>query len=302
MDIAQIECVLAVAKHHSFTEAAYDVALSQSAVSKNISGLELELNVRLFERNTRSVELTPAGEEFVKYGAQMLESYQSLRKSLQKYKNTDKQHLIIGSIIFGDNSGITSQIAAFAKAFPEIKFEIVEGTTVPLVDGVLDSSVDVAFVSSMYPSHSEDATANYSLDKRLISYSIAKDDYYLVTSKNHPLANRESVDYDELKDEKFLIFDKSMSVYYNAFYKLFEKEGYRPNIILQCSSIRTMLGLIAENTGVALLSSRVAKGNENIVLIPLSRPLVRDTQIIIRNDKNLPVQVKAFFNFFKNNR
>src|SRR5690349_898305 len=65
VEVRQLRCLLAIVEEGTFTDAAIDLGMSQAAVSRNISGLEQVLGVRLLERTTRSVGLTPSGERVV---------------------------------------------------------------------------------------------------------------------------------------------------------------------------------------------------------------------------------------------
>jgi DNA-binding transcriptional LysR family regulator len=91
-----------------------------------------------------------------------------------------------------------------------------------------------------------------------------------------------------------------MDVYHKAFNEVFENENIKPNIIMVSSSVRDALTLISKNIGVAILSSKVASNCPDIALVPLKRPLIRDTQMLIRNEKDTCLSTKLFFDFIKN--
>ena len=88
MDFNQIESVLAVAKYRNFTRAASEVHVSQSSLSQQILKLEKELGVRLFQRTTRSVSITPAGTAFVKHAERILEERAQVMRAIRQYVNT----------------------------------------------------------------------------------------------------------------------------------------------------------------------------------------------------------------------
>lgn len=78
MDLFQLKCFVNVVDQRSFTKAAFEVSSSQSALSKQISKLEDELNVRLFDRSRRVVTLTPAGREFEPHARKLLADYDEM--------------------------------------------------------------------------------------------------------------------------------------------------------------------------------------------------------------------------------
>ena len=122
MQIFQLQCFLSIAEYRSFTEASYEVSLSQSALSKHISKLENELKVKLFDRGKRQTELTPAGHEFVQYAQSILRSYEQARAAMKKYAVGGVLH--IGSIEHMGRVGLTAPIASFLNLFPEGEVEI----------------------------------------------------------------------------------------------------------------------------------------------------------------------------------
>lgn len=87
MDFKQIETFIGVAKYKSFSKAANAVFLSQPAVSSNISGLEKELHIQLFDRTSKEVLLTPAGEAFLKYAIDIVNTRNQAVESLSGFNH-----------------------------------------------------------------------------------------------------------------------------------------------------------------------------------------------------------------------
>lgn len=68
---------------------------------------------------------------------------------------------------------------------------------------------------------------------------------------------------------------------------------------MYCNSTRSVQYMVAQNLGVSILSTLVIEENENIRLIPMNDPLVRDTQMVILNQKEIPPHIKVFYQFVK---
>jgi len=300
MDMEQLRCFLAVSRNLSFSKASYEISIPQSLISRKIKSLEKELGVTLFRRSTHSVELTKAGLLLLDYGERLIQINNTFMNKLRNESNAFKKKLIIGSIHFSPNSGIMSVIADFSKLYPDIELEIVESTTPHLIDALLDCSIDVAFVSSVYPCDCEGPDPNFNLDERFLSHTIFKDPYYLAVSNKHKLANHASVDYQDIKNEMFISYGKTTDVYYKAFMKVFEREGINPAFAARCDSPQDAITLIKNNIGVAFLTPQIATDCEDMVLIPLKRPLIRDSQIIIRNEKQMPHHIEKLFDLVRN--
>ena len=92
MEIHQLQYVLKVASHLHFSNAANDLGITQPSLSQQIDKLEKELGCKLFDRKTRSVELTPAGEEFIIYADHVLTELHRLSEAMQKFSVTKKKY------------------------------------------------------------------------------------------------------------------------------------------------------------------------------------------------------------------
>ena len=94
MDIQQLRMILALAERRNFTEVAYDCAISQSSLSKQLVKVESELGgVRLFDRSTRPISPTKEGEVFLAVARQMVKIYDTMLCSLEEVRNEGRSRL-----------------------------------------------------------------------------------------------------------------------------------------------------------------------------------------------------------------
>lgn len=298
LETEQLKCVSAVAKCGSFTEASYYLSRSQSSISKNILKLEAELGIKIFSRTTRSITLTDAGRELLPLIDEMLSVSSKIEAAARSYSIPAGHHLTVGTIYLGSHNHIESVVAEYSIKHPSVEIEFLESTTSALIPALLAKTVDVAFVSSMYLIHQE---VNFQTDPRFISHTVLKDPYYLVTSHGHPLAAKAKIDYGDLKDQVFITTDKKMQVYHDAVFKVLHDHGISPKVALQCSSVRSVLKMVAENAGVAILSSLAIDANDKLAIIPFYTPLIRDTQIIMLNRPKIPVYIQSFYDYLSRN-
>ena len=297
MDIDQLQCILAIQRHKTFLEAAEALNRSQSAVSKSVQRLEEELGAPVFRRTTRRVEPTPLGEEILAYAERMIACYEGMLHCVEQHRSADTNHLRLGSIYFGLNNRLVPYVANFLKMHPTMQVTIDESTTTPLLRQLENHELDVVFVSSMYLQNGP--KENYSRDPRYLSVSFSVDPYYVVVSREHPLATRQSLRYEELGAESFITTDRTMDVYHKAMEKVFHEHGASMKIAMQCTNVRSVLHMVSQNVGIAVLSKLVVEDSNDLVLIPLENPLVRDTQMVILNQRVLPPHIKSFYHFIK---
>ena len=119
MEMHQLEYVLAVAKYNNFTRAAEEIRTSQSSLSQQIGKLENELGISLFMRTTRSVQLTPAGAEFVTHAKRIMAEVAKARLCINEYVSIEKGNLTLGVIAVVGHSNIPKLIVSFQNNFPE---------------------------------------------------------------------------------------------------------------------------------------------------------------------------------------
>ena len=86
LDLEQLKYVMAIVKHQHLTNASYEVSISQSSLSKYLKKVEEELDgVQLFDRTTRNVKLTDAGQEFAKYASRIIAEYENMMSAMKEF-------------------------------------------------------------------------------------------------------------------------------------------------------------------------------------------------------------------------
>lgn len=297
MDIEQLQCILAIREHKTFLEAAESLHRSQSAVSKSVQRLEEELGAPVFVRTTRRVSPTPLGEEILAYAERMVACYEGMLHCVEQHCTAAATQLRLGSIYFGLHNRLVPYVANYLKMHPSMQVTIEEATTTPLLRKLEKRELDVVFVSSMYLQNAP--RENFSGYPRYRSLSFSIDPYYVVLSREHPLAKRGLLRYEDLLTESFITTDRTMDVYHKAMEKTFQKYGAVMNIAMQCTNIRSVLHMVSQNVGIAVLSRLVVEDSDDLVMIPLENPMLRDTQMLILNQKTIPPHIKSFFHFIK---
>ncbi|WP_312337675.1 LysR family transcriptional regulator [Anaerospora hongkongensis] len=285
MHIEQIKYILAAAKYKNFTNASYEVSLSQSSLSKHINRVEKELGgIKLFERTTRNVKLTVAGEEFINHAQRLLADYEEMQTSMKKYHALERGRLMVGTVQMMGRLGLTSVIATFSRKYPGIELDIKEKSTRDLLVLLHEKKIDVAFITLSIDSVAE---------KTIITYPLIVDEVFLVVNQCHPFAKKRSIDLSEAANEQFIFIERTFGIH-ETFIKACEKAGFHPNIIYESAHVDTILGLVAERLGVSLLSSRIAKSFPNVTLVRLNNPIKRITALAVPKQIQPPKPLKVF--------
>ena len=143
MNTLQLECFIAVAENLSFAKAAESMHLSQPAVTKRIQSLEEELDVALFERDTRHVALTFIGKQFYSNAKSILLQEQSAIANVAQLKAEQKQSLVIGSHNTEIYSYLGQVLALVCQETQDIKPDIVDAPFQSLSLSLEAESVDI---------------------------------------------------------------------------------------------------------------------------------------------------------------
>jgi LysR family hydrogen peroxide-inducible transcriptional activator len=289
MEIHQLEYVLALAKYHHFSHAADEICVAQSTLSQQVGKLEEELGVLLFQRTTRTVNLTPAGREFITYAMKIMAEIHQAKQAMQDHITVERGEISIGAIPIIGILGLTSLIASFQKSYPNLHVELLEDASGRLIELLQASEIDVAFLTP--PSHCEQY-------ENLAFYPVIQDELVLVVNQGHSLAKKKIMDLGEAKSEKYICMKPnygmlriSLEACHNA--------GFEPNVVYQSSQVETIMALVAEGLGVALLTTQVAKSlkKPSISIIKIYNAPKRITALAIPQRNHLNPAVNAFYAF-----
>jgi DNA-binding transcriptional LysR family regulator len=143
--LSELEAALAVARCRRFKAAATELGTSTSALSHTIAALEMRIGVRLFNRTTRSVSLTEAGEQFVNAVAPALASIRAAMDQAGTHRDTPSGTLRINTSLGAARQVMTPIVLEYLRRYPEMKVDIVtEGRLIDIVKDGFDAGIRLA--------------------------------------------------------------------------------------------------------------------------------------------------------------
>lgn len=143
--LTELEAVVAVARRGGFRAAARDMGISASALSHAVAGLEARLGVRLFDRTTRSVSLSSAGEQFVDQVAPALSAIHGAIEDVDRHRDRPSGTLRLNTSLGASRLILKPLILEYLRRYPEMKVELVtEGALVDIVAGGFDAGFRLA--------------------------------------------------------------------------------------------------------------------------------------------------------------
>lgn len=276
MDMRHLRCFVAVAEELHFGRAARRLHLSQPPVSLAIKELEQELGVALFERSSRRIVLTPAGEDALRDARAVLAGADTLRRRAQQTGRGLMGTLSLGFISLPAFSFLPQVLRRFADDHEHVTIALQEGTTDQILHDVESGSLDVglAFQTPDLPA---------ALQARLVQ----KEPLVLALPQDHPLAASSTVPLEKLAHERFLGFERHNGpLMFDAVVATCMRHGFSPRMF-PARQMHTIVSLVAGGIGVALVPACVkALHREGVVYRPLrgEKTLVETVAVWRRSD------------------
>ncbi len=286
----QLQCFLAVAEHLSFTEAANCLFVAQSSLSRNISNLEEELNLKLFVRTKKYVRLTPAGailfEEFAKLEQQATEAINRARKA-----QSSLEGLLRIGIIENQRSEhfLPQSISSLRKNLPNLKVDLLRGNFKELRDALAKNEIDISMTV--------DFDLGEYLNQNVVYQPFFRSAGRCVISKYHPLAHQEIICLEDLKKEPLIAIspDISKGAYHHVM-ELCSLHGFIPPQVHFAYSVENLILMVESGLGYSVLDENSSiMGSSAVRAIPISDqgPL---SLVAIWHKNNLNPAISLFVN------
>lgn len=253
MTLVQLKYVITVADSSSMNEAARKLFISQPSLSSAIKELEEEIGVELFRRTNRGISVTLEGEEFIGYARQVVEQYHLIESKYISKENLKKKF----SVSMQHYTFAVNAFVEMVKQFgmDEYEFEVHETRTYDVIQDVknLKSEIGVLYVNDFNRKVLTKLFHEYNLE----FHEILKCSIYVYMWKGHPLANRDEIVLEELREYPCLSFDQGN---YNSFY--FAEEvlsTYDYKRLIKANDRATLLNLMVGLNGYTLCSGIICE-------------------------------------------
>lgn len=288
MELHQLQYVIQVAEYLNFSRAAERLCVTQPTLSHQISKLEDEFGVTLFERKTRSVKLTPAGEKFVEQAKKVMAELDILRSEMQMNRSVGSGNIRIG-LPAADAHGMAACVSAFRRSYPGIQLKIVENAgSEELIKLLLTGNVDIACV---LPLPDKDYGAQIEF------YPLISGELMLITSKQHRFAQRKHIKLAEAAQEYFVFAPVTHSMYIVAL-NACRRSGFEPRIACECAQLNNLLSFVAKGLGISFVSSQFVNSLPPDIRVISFEPAMERTVAlaVMKNKHQMPV-VSVFRDF-----
>jgi len=281
MDKVQLENFTLLAQTLNFSTVAKQKFISQPALTKQISRLEEELGVRLFDRSKHGVSLTYAGEEFFRHAREILDGIEKAQRHMEFIQMGQTGSLDISSV-FGLDDAISRCVGAFVRRYPNVNVDISTGTGSQQVERINRQQADVFFSYSplldLFPS---------------IEYINLPDDRFSIYACREDIdrIRREGLGYLNRLTHLVEYRSEGGPLFTGMIHAIREALGITAENISYYSSNSTVMIAVQAGIGFAFLPERMYFGvtPDNVGKLPLEVPeaVIRRAVGWFRNSKNV---------------
>lgn len=269
MELQQLRYVVAVADTGGFTRAAERCHVVQSALSHQIGKLERELGARLFDRTSRQVRPTRAGEAFLPAARATLAAAERARAEVAAATGEVRGRLAIGSIPTVAAVNLPAALKEFHDTYPQVRISLAVGASEHLVRAVAEGTYDLALLG---------VPAGFRADK-VRERILVRDRHLAVLPPDHPLAGTDETDLARLAEETFVDFAAGTAARAQS-EEAFAAAGLRRTVGFEVSSMDFMADLVRAGLGVALLPSTFAPRLPGLATVRIADGPSREERLI----------------------
>jgi DNA-binding transcriptional LysR family regulator len=242
-ELKQMRYVVAVAREHSFSRAAETLHVAQQAVSQQVRLVERSLGVELFDRTSRGVAITPAGEVFVQEANRTLNAADRVVPRALAAARGEAGTLRIAYTLATVYETLPALLDALAAEQPELQLRPQEVFGIDVVELVHNERFDLALAPRMAVAHG------------LGHRAVRREEFAVAVAEDHPLSGRERATLMEFADETLQVWPREMSPgYYDAVLAACRAASFEPKVAEQAAG-STVWGDIARGNGFGLVVS-----------------------------------------------
>jgi DNA-binding transcriptional LysR family regulator len=275
--LKQLRAFVAVAREKSFTRAAAQLNLSQSALTLQVRELEMEAGLKLLHRSTRSVELTSAGQEFLPMSARLLDDLTHALDDLHALARGERGSVVVVAGASVISLAIAPAIAGLAKNFPGISIRILEDLGDEVTRRVVSGEADFGIASFSRPS------------KEVDSSLLLRDRVGILCARDHPLAKKRTLRTKDIANQTLAILGQG-TVLRSMLARNPDLGVVLPRPNYEASSISALVSLVEQGAAIALMPSLGAfpAVGRKLVFRPIHEPtMFRDLYFVIPRRRSL---------------
>ncbi len=265
LDSRQLLAFASLARLGSFTLAASELHLTQSAVSHAIKAMEVDLGVRLFDRIGKKTHLTQAGEQLLAHAHRILGEMEQARKGMEELQNWGHSRLRIGASPTTCQHLLPTVLREFKQSFPKCVIRIEPGDGPVMLDLLKANKIDLALM--LDPEGRDD----------IHFQPIFEDELRFLVAPTHPWAEKGRVPRDQIASETLILYNQG-SYTFRMIVDYFQRDGITLHNFIELGSMEAIKELVKVGLGAGVLAPWIARrelAEESLVSFPLGPKKLR---------------------------
>ncbi|KQR55717.1 LysR family transcriptional regulator [Acidovorax sp. Leaf160] len=286
----QIDAFLALAAQRNFTRAAAQCHLSQPAFSALVRALEDDLGLRLFDRSTRHVDLTPEGANFLESARRIRAEVDAALEGVRDAVTLRRGRVAVALLPSLAAGWLPQVLATYRAAHPGVELDIADVLSEPCIEQVAAGKADFALAAIRADT------------PELRAEAFCTDGFHLVCREDHPLAlrpgargRRAAVSLSDLAAWPFIHLARTSSV------RQYLEAAFHPQVmhtLMEVEQLATVMGMVRAGLGISVVPTLTLFHFEQpgLVTRPLRLPgLTRQIYLVRRRDRGLSPAAQALY-------
>ncbi len=275
------------------TRAAKQLHLTQPAVSAQLKKLEGELGQELFDRTSKGMVLTEAGETFRSYAEEALERLEDGRVALDQLIGMQRGSLAVGGGATATTYLLPPILGRFHGAHPGIRFFVREQSSQQSVEDVLAGKLDLGIVTLPIRESAETRGATAKLEVE----PWVEDELRLLVPPEHELSGRRRFEWVDLDEQPLVLFEAGSAVRAIIDERI-DAAGVDVDIVMELRAIESIKQMVAQGIGAGFVSQfALGRGEEGLRCV--EDPILRRLAVIYRGDRTQSPAARAFLEMRK---
>lgn len=262
MELRHLRYFVTVAEELHFGRAAERLFIAQPPLSQQIKQLEAEIGVRLFERTSRRVMLTAAGEVFLKETRAILTRTEQAVELARRADRGEVGRIGVGFVASATYAVLPDVLHRFRVQHPDVELLLDELTAAEQMNALREGRIDVGFARPFIE------------DTQIMVESVAREPFIVALPEGHPKATEDDLSLPGLVGEPFIVFPaEPKPSYADTVWALCAGAGFAPQAAQEVHEMQTALGLVAAGIGMCIVPASVRNlGRQGVVYRSFREP------------------------------
>lgn len=277
-----------VVKCKSFSRAAQILCMTQPGVSNHLSRLEAQTGCALLHREKGTLALTKEGKIIFKYAEKIVRIAGDLENTIQTKQEEAKPLLKIGTIPTYSKMIMPNVLGSFQKAHPHVLIKLDTGSSEEMEKSLTAMQNDIVIV------------ANPRISKRLHAFPFLNEELVLITPKDHPLSNKNSVSLEEISDYPLILREEG-SATRKIVLSALRSIDITPSVLIEVKSTEFIKEWVSQGKGISILVKSAILKDENryLRIIPLQNPLFLEISVLSLKSKRYNRWIQKFIDHIR---